>query len=287
MSVDLCPGGVEAIKAVEAVRYDIVFMDHMMPEMNGIEATKQLRELGYEAPIVALTANAVVGQADVFLNNGFDDVISKPIDIRQLNTILIKFIRSKQPAEVIEAARKQNQNTVENDDDSDNYKVLVESFARDAVKAVAELEKLDIETDLEKFTTIVHGMKSALWTIGERSLYELSKALEQAGHDNNTDFIEQSAPELLKGLQSMLNRFETRHSDEEDDVEELKKKLLLIIEACEDYDRKSALALIAEIESASAKTRDFLARISEYITHSDFEEAEEAINAYIAKLGET
>jgi len=70
-------------------------MDHMMPNMDGIEATKRIRELGYTKPIVALTANAVSGQAEIFLDNGFDAFISKPIDTRQLNATLNKFVRDR------------------------------------------------------------------------------------------------------------------------------------------------------------------------------------------------
>jgi CheY-like chemotaxis protein len=79
----------------------------MMPVMDGIETTKHLREAGYTKPIVALTANAVVGQANVFLQNGFDEFISKPIDIRQLNSVLNRQIRDKQTPETIEDARRQ------------------------------------------------------------------------------------------------------------------------------------------------------------------------------------
>jgi CheY-like chemotaxis protein len=75
--------------------------------MDGMEATKLIRETGYNHPVVALTANAVAGQADVFLRNGFDEFISKPIDIRQLNNVLNKQIRDKKPPEVVDAARRQ------------------------------------------------------------------------------------------------------------------------------------------------------------------------------------
>ena len=104
-SVDSGFGAIEKIKNGSV--YDIIFMDHMMPKMDGIEATSIIRSLGYERPIVALTANAVVGQADIFFRNGFDDFISKPLDIHLLNTVLNKLIRDKQPPEVIEAARRQ------------------------------------------------------------------------------------------------------------------------------------------------------------------------------------
>jgi len=77
----------------------------MMPKMDGVETTKKIRNMGYTGTIVALTANAVAGQSEVFLESGFDDFISKPIDVRQLNSILNKRIRDKQPAEVLEAAR--------------------------------------------------------------------------------------------------------------------------------------------------------------------------------------
>jgi len=89
--------GLEAIEKVKSGNvYDIIFMDHMMPKMDGIEATQIIRDLGYAKPIVALTANAVAGQAEMFVSSGFDAFISKPIDIRQLNTVLNKFIRDKQ-----------------------------------------------------------------------------------------------------------------------------------------------------------------------------------------------
>jgi CheY-like chemotaxis protein len=78
-----------AFKAIEEIKhgkvYDIIFMYHMMPGMDGIEATKIIRGLGYKHPIVALTANAIAGQAEIFLKNGFDGFIFKPIDTRQLN----------------------------------------------------------------------------------------------------------------------------------------------------------------------------------------------------------
>ena len=108
LKIDSALSGFEAIDKIKSGSiYDIIFMDHMMPKMDGIEATKILRELGYICPIVALTANALVGQAEMFLANGFDDFISKPIDVRQLNAVLNKLIRDKQPPEVLEAARRQ------------------------------------------------------------------------------------------------------------------------------------------------------------------------------------
>ena len=94
--VETAESGPEAIaKVKDGNVYDIIFMDHMMPAMNGVEATKILRGMGYDQPIVALTANALKDSAEMFMNNGFSGFISKPIDIGKLNIYLTRFIRDK------------------------------------------------------------------------------------------------------------------------------------------------------------------------------------------------
>jgi CheY-like chemotaxis protein len=96
LQIDSAGSGSQAIKMIKSGKeYDIVFMDHMMPEMDGMETVKTLRKSGYKHPIIALTANTAKGQADIFLENGFDGYISKPIDIRQLNDSLNKFVRDR------------------------------------------------------------------------------------------------------------------------------------------------------------------------------------------------
>ena len=96
LQIDCAGSGLDAINKIKSGKeYDIVFMDHMMPEMDGMETTKKLRQSGYKLPIIALTANTAEGQSELFLANGFDAFISKPIDIRQLNDSLNKFVRDK------------------------------------------------------------------------------------------------------------------------------------------------------------------------------------------------
>jgi CheY-like chemotaxis protein len=96
LTVDLCESGQEAIDKIrEGNEYDIIFMDHMMPGMDGMEVTKILRSSGYNNPIVALTANAIKGQAELFMENGFSGFMSKPIDINRLNGYLVRFIKDE------------------------------------------------------------------------------------------------------------------------------------------------------------------------------------------------
>ena len=103
MQVDLCKSGIMAIDAIKKNHYDLVFMDHLMPEMDGMETTRRIRAMdppnaqstdlaAFALPIIALTANAVSGTREMFLQNGFNDFLSKPIDTIQLNSILEKWL---------------------------------------------------------------------------------------------------------------------------------------------------------------------------------------------------
>jgi CheY-like chemotaxis protein len=94
IQVDTCESGAEAIELVQANRYDLVFMDHMMPVMDGLEATARIRQLpeGRDLPVVALTANAVSGVREMFLAAGLNDFISKPIDPTKLEGVLVRWI---------------------------------------------------------------------------------------------------------------------------------------------------------------------------------------------------
>jgi CheY-like chemotaxis protein len=114
MRVDLCKNGVTAIEAMKMNRYDMVFMDHKMPGMDGIETTLILRSMGEEdpyykeVPIVALTANAITGTKEMFMENGFNDFLSKPIDTVKLNAALEKWI-PKDKQKSAHATEKQDQ----------------------------------------------------------------------------------------------------------------------------------------------------------------------------------
>ncbi|MCL2720307.1 MAG: response regulator [Treponema sp.] len=89
LEIDLASSGAEAIESIKKEKYDIVFMDHIMPLMDGIETTKEIRKLGYDKlPIIALTANAVSGVKEMFLNNGFNGFVSKPIGLHELDEVL-------------------------------------------------------------------------------------------------------------------------------------------------------------------------------------------------------
>ena len=96
LQVDLVKSGMDAIRKISDGRiYDVILMDYMMPGLNGVETMEILRNMGYDYPIVALVASDLYWNAGVLFGNGFDDVVSKPIDMRQLDLVLGKYIYDK------------------------------------------------------------------------------------------------------------------------------------------------------------------------------------------------
>jgi len=218
LNVETARSGYEVIDKVrQGKTYDIIFMDHMMPKMDGMEATRIIRELGYRAPIVALTANAVIGQAEVFLNNGFDDFVSKPIDIRQLNAVLKKYVRDTQPPEVLMAAKKQVKAGQEASEDQGKNDIpemdakLIELIVNDIKENIIRLEELREKGDwndenTKLFTTYAHAMKSTMFNVGEAEISDYAAQLEQEGHNNNTSVISEEITEFIEKLRAVVDR---------------------------------------------------------------------------------
>ena len=191
LSIETATGGAEAVDKVKRGKvYDIIFMDHMMPDMDGFEATKIIRELGYTETIVAFTANALIGKADEFLRSGFDSFLSKPIRPAHLNAILNKFIRDKQPPEILSKAKTEmeakggvDQNTVDFKKylaDSDVTIKLRTEFLRTKKNAIEEIHQSLIKPDLKTAHRLAHNLKGLAGLIGEFELMKLAQKVEDS-----------------------------------------------------------------------------------------------------------
>ena len=293
LSIDTAMSGFEAIDKIrDGSVYDIVFMDHMMPRMDGIEAVKIIRSLGYTRPIVALTANALAGQAEMFLKNGFDEFISKPIDIRQLNTALNKLIRDKQPPDVVEAARQQKKDSMSDANPSLDPQIA-EFFVRDAKNVINVMEaiyknKLRRSDDLSIFVINIHAIKSALANVGENELSEKAAKLEQAGRNQDTALILSELPAFIEILYAVVEKFEDEEepSDNAFDSPYLKEKLLAVQTACAVYDKKSAKSALSQIRQKTwpKPVKEKLGSIAGYLLHSEFDEAVKFIEEYVKQI---
>ncbi|MCL2052717.1 MAG: ATP-binding protein [Lachnospiraceae bacterium] len=212
LDVDTAASGFEAInKLREGAVYDVIFMDHMMPQMDGMETTKLIRLMGYKNPIVALTANALVGRAEMFLSNGFDDFISKPIDIRQLNTCLNRLVRDRKPPEEVAEARKQKRKNIKITAPASPESLdteLKDIFIRDAKRAYDTMDMVRengfLPDEMQSFIVSVHGIKNALRSILEEELSQFAFKLEKAGKANDIELLKAEVPAFLEQLKSLI-----------------------------------------------------------------------------------
>ncbi|GBU27850.1 hypothetical protein R84B8_01391 [Treponema sp. R8-4-B8] len=290
LSVETATSGYEAIEKVkEGATWDIIFMDHYMPGIDGVEAAKIIRGLGYKSSIVALTANVLAGQAEMFFANGFDDFISKPIDIRQLNAVLNKLVRDKYPIETVEAARLQKSSMVKSSPHPTVNSEIAKIFARDAKKSIAILEAIHerrynfSDDDIRSYIINVHAMKSALANIGEAKLSSIALKLEDAGRQQNIAVISDETPAFLTELRAVIEKISPDKDIEEEEVSInikdkdkalLIEKLTVIQNACAEYDKKTAKDALAQLRQKTwpHKVTEILEKIAEHLLHSEFTE---------------
>jgi len=291
LSIETARSGFEAIEKIKGgATFDIIFLDHFMPKMDGMETARIMRDLGYKHPIIALTANALAGQAEMFMENGFDGFISKPIDIRQLNASLNKLIRDKYPPEVVESARQQAarimaKSSAEKVQPSSGPE-LAATFTRDAEKAIANLKTIISNAfrradDFRQYVINIHSMKSALANIGETGLSAAALKLELAGRAENIPVIMSETPVFLEKLGKVIerNRPNENESDiiinDSKDLAYLSEKLGVIRAACEKYDEATANTTLSELREKkwSRSVKEQLDTIARHLLHSDFEEA--------------
>ncbi|MDR2578975.1 MAG: response regulator [Chitinispirillales bacterium] len=287
INIETVNSGFAAIDLVKSGKtYDIIFMDHMMPKMDGIETTQKLREMGYGGPVVALTANALSGNEEMFQSHGFDGFISKPIDIRRLDATLNRFIRDKYPEEA--------QKYEEYMEEAITSLVvpagpkLFDVFRREAKTAVATLRETQTNGDIKLYTITAHAMKAALANVGQDKMSEQAFELEKAGKTGDIEFIAAASENFIKSLEILAESL--KPADEEGasplandaDISEntvyLSEMLNVIKSACEDYRIQAAYQALDELKKHSWKkeTSDALDNIRDKLfLESDFDSAAE------------
>ena len=217
IKVTTAASGREALEKIVSRDYDFVFMDHMMPEMDGVECVRRIREKenGYykTVPIIALTANAVTGAKEMFLEQGFNDFITKPIDISGLERMLKKYV-PKDKISYTEADAEDEKKTAEAIDgliigDLDvkkgllycgtleNYRNVLMVHATNGPDNIEKIRQLYEENDIENYTIYIHALKSSMASIGADKLSGMARDMEQAGKDNNTEYIKEHHEELM------------------------------------------------------------------------------------------
>jgi len=219
---------VEIIRKGEPV-YNAVFMDHMMPEMDGIEATRLIRQLDSEyaknVPIISLTANALTGNEQMFLDKGFTAFLSKPINIMQLDIIVKKWIRKKSRAEVYlseplpSAAVIQEKPAIADaaipgvnmetglelyGGETDILTAVMESFIVNTPEVLEQLRNVT-EESLPDYAINIHGLKSVCATIAAEYISERAKRLEMMAKSGNLPGILAENSNLIKDTETLIS----------------------------------------------------------------------------------
>ena len=204
----ICSSGKETIELMRKNRFDIVFLDHMMPNMDGIETLKVLKDedLINGASVIALTANAIAGAEEQYLNAGFDGYLSKPITVNDIEKVLKKYLPSDVVGGEKETAAPEKTSSLSLDkarslglnvdagllytcNEEEFYLELLTDYANSASEKCAELSSYLEKDDLKNYEILVHSLKSSSKTVGADEVSEKAKALEQASRNQDKDFV--------------------------------------------------------------------------------------------------
>jgi len=231
LQIETCDNGFNAVEKIENGEvYDIIFMDYMMPKMDGMETTARIRSLGYTKPIVVLTANAIVGQAEEFLRKGFDGFLSKPIVAANLNHVLHKFVKDRHveagTAIVGEEAASPAQNagaeSMGVNEYFDNYlkgsgmqERTYRNFVRSQKNTVVEIKNAVQANDMETAHHLSHTLKGLAGLIRETTLMEVAQRMESALREGSA--LGDLMDTLDMEMERVLAKIEVQYPDKLDD----------------------------------------------------------------------
>jgi signal transduction histidine kinase/DNA-binding NarL/FixJ family response regulator len=268
LKIDCASSGFEAIEKIRAgfPRYDAVFMDHMMPEMDGIEATRIIRrelDTAYarNLPVIALTANAVVGNEKMFLENGFQGFISKPIDMGKLDSVLRRLVRDKQrekeagdTAAAFSKLDKAKALAAFNGDESVLTDVL-RSYASGTKSVLANMAKFLLLKDMKNYAIAVHGLKGSSFGIMAYETGLLAEQQELAANASDWEAVKAGHVVLVEKVEELINDINTAlpaYGGEKDKPVAGSPNPALLAElraACRAYDMETVDAVMDKLDS--------------------------------------
>jgi signal transduction histidine kinase/CheY-like chemotaxis protein/HPt (histidine-containing phosphotransfer) domain-containing protein len=313
MEIRTCMSGAEAVDLVQKDRYDLVFMDHMMPGMDGLEAAAAIRALGAgdngeyyrNLPVIALTANAVSGQREVFLQKGLNDFLAKPIEVKQLNAVLgqwvpagkkIKTLPTAEEAETGEAAdiRISGVDTglgLRNVNGSVAlYLDILTEFCRNLEEDLAiRIKTAREQGNAELYAAAMHALKGSSRSIGALDLGDAAEQLEKAAKRGGIEAIAQKTGDLMKDIRGLINGIHTAVAARkvELDSREAMDIAVLRLDALKDallaMDIEAVNRILMEYVSLpmDAKTKEHITRIEQCILMFEYDRAVEEINQLI------
>lgn len=317
VKIDTASCGKDAIEKIKNKHYDLVFMDHMMPEMDGVQATEYIRNLAVERedvyfaslPIIALTANAVVGMKEHFLQAGMQDFVSKPIEVPVLNEAIKKWLPKEK---IVPVKRDDTVDEKETEETLDDWGKVPEGFNRENAKkfcpsydlfitnirtyagscdATSEkLRKFRDDNDTNNYMIVVHGLKSTSKMIGKNDISEFALTQEMYCRNNLPELVWPETEALLGMYKESCDKIKeflgmsssgegSGESIANDDYIALMKK---IKEAAENFDMGVFMELeeeLSKVTPPSDLTAEF-ETVKTLVANAEFGEVEEVLKNY-------
>jgi signal transduction histidine kinase/CheY-like chemotaxis protein len=303
MQVDICDNGRGSIALIKAKRYDLIFMDHMMPGMDGIEALARIRALEDEyfktVPVIALTANALSGMEEMFLSKGFNDYLAKPIEIFKLNALMEKWIPAEKrekaegvkedvsaAANILIGKHLDGVNLEKGLGRYESDRVYVD-ILRSYVDTIPELldSLRNVSPDhLNSYAVTVHGIKGSSYQIYAAEAGRQAEVLELAAKTgdwktvkkNNEIFIE-TMETLLAGLRELLAPAEERGDRPRLPAPD-PALLARLLAACKEYNITVMEEVLTELEKNSYESGEpLILWLRQRINNLDYEVIQERL----------
>ena len=275
MQIDTCMSGREALRLIQANPYDLIFLDHMMPEMDGIETLEVIRSLPaarfHELPVIALTANAVSGIRELLLSHGMNDYLAKPIDMKSLNRLLNRWVPSEKRVDIEPADRKKTEaekKVLSLKADGMDVEAGIQMLNHDKGLYLKVIRSYVIHTpellkqmkgcihDLEQYAIFVHGLKSSSYNICADGVGDLAAKLEHAAKGGNARCVAAETPMLVQYTEQLLHSLNEFLSVAEEEcgrkeVKEVPDIAILrgLKEACKQFDIERMESLMTGLEA--------------------------------------
>ena len=314
LATDTAGSGTDAIRLINKTKYDIIFMDHMMPGMDGVEATKAIR--GYDdsyhrsVPIIALSANTIEGVEALFKSAGMNDFLPKPVETALLEACLKKWLPpEKVTVTTVEYTQESSQPTNKfggfkyidvttgltyTNGNMDMYNSLLKDFSaslqdkKDTINKLAEIE------DVGRFTIEVHSLKSTSKMLGALSLSEKSLELERLGHKRDMAAIHEKLPSLNEEIDKIIVDLKSFNNKEEAtivkrkpvDREAVRQSMRSLFYAADDFDYDGARDIISAISiyNFDERLESVYEKMQERIEDIDYEGTRQAAVEMLAML---
>ena len=320
LTVDTAGSGREAIRLCEKEDYQLIFMDEMMPEMNGVEAMNEIRKLrdyyaaDGECRIIVLTADAISGARTRLIREGFDEYLGKPMNLKQLERLFIRFLPAEKIFWETEEEQEKKEDAEEKEEASDigylkevlkhadvekgvtncggrteDYRKVLKITSEYGEKQLAELERMQEEKDYANYTIKIHSLKSSSMNLGAVRISEMARQQEMAGEQGDYAFIEEHAEEFRVEYRKLLDEVEEvlAHYTEQEEAgekEKLGEEMILLIlsnirNALEEFQYPKIFDMLEEIKQYDMpeKYKRVFDQISDWMEDLSVEKIEELL----------